>query len=439
MLDIKFIRENSAELKKAIENKNIDLDLDRLLSLDRERVKMMQEIEDLQSQKNKINEEIQKAEDKKAVIEKGKEIKEKLSRLEPLGEKVQKEFEDLMTKVPTIPSEDTPIGRDSSENVEIEKWGEIAQFPFAPKTHIQIAKDLDIIDFDRGAKVAGYRGYYMKNEGALLQMALMMFALEKLIQKGFVPIIPPTLVKEFVLCGTGYFSGRNFNPEVDEIYKIENIDKTEDGVANKENKFLVGTAEPSLLAYYANEILDASKLPVKFCGFSQCYRSEIGSYGKDTKGLYRVHEFMKVEQVCLTENNVEQSNKMHLEMVEISKEIHRELGLPYRVLSICTGDMSAGKYKMFDLEAWMPGMNRWGETGSASNFLDWQARRLNVKYKDADGKNKFVYMINNTAIPSPRMIISILENYQQADGSVVIPEVLRKWMPGGVEKIEAKK
>ncbi|KKQ22068.1 MAG: Serine-tRNA ligase [Candidatus Moranbacteria bacterium GW2011_GWF2_37_11] len=323
MLDIKFIRENSAELKKAIENKNIDLDLERLLNLDKERVKMMQEIEELQAQKNKINEEIQKSKDKKSVIEKGKEIKEKLSRLEPLGEKLQKEFEDLMIKVPTIPSEDTPIGKDSSENVEIEKWGEIVQFTFAPKTHIQIAKDLDIIDFDRGAKVAGYRGYYMKNEGALLQMALMMFALEKLIQKGFVPIIPPTLVKEFVLCGTGYFSGRNFNPEIDEIYKIENIDKTEDG-----NKFLVGTAEPSLLAYYANEILDASKLPVKFCGFSQCYRSEIGSYGKDTKGLYRVHEFMKVEQICMTENNIEQSNKMHLEMVEISKELHRELGLP---------------------------------------------------------------------------------------------------------------
>ncbi len=439
MLDIKFIRENSAELKKAIENKNIDLDLERLLILDKERVKMMQEIEDLQFQKNKINEEIQKAKDKKAVIEKGKEVKEKLSRLEPLIEKVQKEFESLMTKVPTIPSVDTPIGKDSSENVEIEKWGEVAQFTFVPKTHIEIAKDLDIIDFDRGAKVAGYRGYYMKNEGALLQMALMMFALEKLVQKGFVPIIPPTLVKEFVLFGTGYFSGKNFNPEVDEIYKIENIEKMEDGKANRENKFLVGTAEPSLLAYYANDILDVSKLPVKFCGFSQCYRSEIGSYGKDTKGLYRVHEFMKVEQVCMTENDVEQSNKAHLEMVEISKELHRELGLPYRVLSICTGDMSAGKYKMFDLEAWMPGMNRWGETGSASNFLDWQSRRLNVKYKEADGRNKFVHMINNTAIPSPRMIISILENYQQADGSVVIPEVLRKWMPGGAEKIEAKK
>ncbi|TSD01805.1 MAG: seryl-tRNA synthetase [Parcubacteria group bacterium Athens0714_25] len=438
MLDIKFIRENSQELKKAIENKNINLDLDRLLEMDRERVKMMQEIEELQAQKNKINEDMQRAEDKKSVIERGKEVKEKLLRLEPLLEKTQKNFDDMMVKVPNIPSEDTPVGRDEKDNVEIEKSGEILKFDFEPKTHIEIAKDLDIIDFERGAKVAGYRGYYMKNEGASLQMALMMFTLEKLVQKGFAPIIPPTLVKEFVLFGTGYFSGKNFDPEVDEIYKIENIDKNEEGGINKENKFLVGTAEPSLLAYYANEILDESQLPVKFCGFSQCYRSEIGSYGKDTKGLYRVHEFMKVEQVCLTKNNIDDSNKMHLEMVEISKELHRDLGLPYRVLSICTGDMSAGKYKMFDLEAWMPGMNRWGETGSASNFLDWQARRLNVRYKNSEGKKNFVHMINNTAIPSPRIIIAILENYQQQDGSVIIPEALRKWMPNNMEKIEKK-
>ncbi|MCK9379009.1 MAG: serine--tRNA ligase [Candidatus Moranbacteria bacterium] len=438
MLDIKFIRENSQELKRAIENKKVDLDLDRLLEMDKERVKMMQEIEELQAQKNKINEEIQKAEDKKSVIERGKEVKERLSRLEPLLEKTQNDFDEMMVKVPNIPSKDTPIGRDESENVEIEKSGEIPKFDFEPKTHIEVAKDLDIIDFERGAKVSGYRGYYMKNEGASLQMALMMFTLEKLIQKGFTPIIPPTLVKEFVLFGTGYFSGKKFNPEMDEIYKIENVEKNEEGKINRENKFLVGTAEPSLLAYYANEILDESQLPVKFCGFSQCYRSEIGSYGKDTKGLYRVHEFMKVEQVCLTKNNIDDSNKMHLEMVEISKELHRELGLPYRVLSICTGDMSAGKYKMFDLETWMPGMNRWGETGSASNFLDWQARRLNVRYKDDEGKKNFVHMINNTAIPSPRIVIAILENYQQKDGSVVIPKVLRRWMPNNIEKIEKK-
>jgi seryl-tRNA synthetase len=275
----------------------------------------------------------------------------------------------------------------------------------------------------------------MKNEGASLQMALMMYALDQLIQKGFTLMIPPTLVKEYVLFGSGYFAGKNFNEEVDEVYKIANKEIEADGKSNKEDKFLIGTAEPSLLAYHSKEVLDKKQLPLKFCGFSPCYRSEIGSYGKDTKGLYRVHEFMKVEQVCLCEANVTEAEKIHQEMLEISKEFHRALGLPYRVLEICTGDMSAGKYRMYDLEVWMPSRNGYGETGSASNFLDWQARRLDVKYKDDNGDKKYVYMLNNTAIPSPRFIIAILENFQQADGSVVIPEILRKYMPGNIDRI----
>lgn len=279
----------------------------------------------------------------------------------------------------------------------------------------------------------------MKNEGANLQMALMMYAMEKLVQKGFTPMIPPTLVKENVLFGSGYFAGKNFDEKEDEIYKIENKDIEADGSSNKENKFLIGTAEPSLLAYHSGEILEEQSLPLKFCGFSPCYRSEIGSYGKDTKGLYRVHEFMKVEQVCLCEANVEKAEKLHKEMLEISKELHRDMGLPYRVLEICTGDMSAGKYRMFDMEVWMPSRDGYGETGSASNFLDWQSRRLNVKYKDAKGDKKHVFMLNNTAIPSPRFIIAILENFQQADGSVLIPKVLQKYMHGGITKIEVKK
>ena len=371
-------------------------------------------------------------------IKEGKNIKEEIANLENKFKKIEDDYFTLMVKVPTIPSDDTPIGKDESENVEIEKWGEATKFNFKPKSHIEIAKNLDLLDFERGVKVAGYRGYYVKNEAASLQMALMMFALKKLIAKGFTPMIPPTLIREYALFGSGYFSGKTFNSEVDEIYKIENVNKDADGKSVKENKFLVGTAEPSLLAYYSGETLNENQLPVKLCGFSQCYRSEIGSYGKDTKGLYRVHEFMKVEQVCFTKNNVEDSNKMHLEMVEISKEFHEALNIPYRVLSICTGDMSAGKYKMFDLEAWMPSRDSYGETGSASNFLDWQSRRLNVKYKDKEGNKKFVHMINNTAIPSPRFIIAILENYQQEDGSVVIPEVLRKYMPNNMKVIKNK-
>ncbi len=259
-----------------------------------------------------------------------------------------------------------------------------------------------------------------------------------MIEKGFSPMIPPTLVKGNALFGTGYFKGKEYDSEVDEVYEVASGDKEQDGKSSKEKKFLVGTAEPSLLAYFGDEVLRQEQLPIKVAGYSQCYRSEIGSYGKDTKGLYRVHEFMKVEQVVLMAADVEESIKMHDAMLEMSKEIHAELGLPYRVLKICSGDMSAGKFRAFDIEAWMPSRNAYGETGSASNFLDWQARRLNVKYVDKEGNKKYVYMLNNTVLPSPRPFIAILENFQQADGSVVIPEVLRKWMPGGIEKIERK-
>jgi seryl-tRNA synthetase len=322
--------------------------------------------------------------------------------------------------------------------VEIGKFGKIPEFSFPIKDHIQIGKDLDILDLEKGAEVAGYRGYYVKNEGVSLMMAMMMYALNKMIEKGYMPMIPPTLVKGNALFGTGYFKGLEYNSEIDEVYQVASGEKEANGASSKEKKFLVGTAEPSLLAYYTDEILKEEQLPIKACGYSQCYRSEIGSYGKDVRGLYRVHEFMKIEQVVLMAADADESIKMHDYMFDISKEIHEELGLPYRVLQICTGDMSAGKYRAFDIEAWMPGLNRWGETGSASNFTDWQARRLNVKYVDKNGEKKYVYMLNNTVLPSPRPFVAILENYQQADGSVVIPEVLRKYMPGNMKIIKRK-
>jgi seryl-tRNA synthetase len=260
-------------------------------------------------------------------------------------------------------------------------------------------------------------------------MGIMMYAVNKMVEKGFKPMIPPTLVKEFVLFGTGYFKGTDYDPEVDEIYEIATTDKEATGEKSAEKKFLVGTSEPSLLAYYSDEVLKADQLPIRNAGYSQCYRSEIGSYGKDVKGMYRVHEFMKVEQVVLAEADIEASSKLQEEMVAISGEMHQELGLPYRRLAICTGDLSAGKYKQYDTEAWLPGMNRWAETGSASNFLDWQSRRLNIKYVDAKtGEKKYVYMLNNTALPSPRVFVAILENYQTKDGKVMVPEVLQKYV-----------
>lgn len=441
MLDIKFIKENVEEIKKAAKNKSINFDADELLSVYGEKIKLMQEIEQLLALKNDLNEMIKSSADeneRKEIIEKGKEIKTKLEVKDPQYKKVEETFNTLMVQVPNIVSQDTPVGKDDRENVEAEKWGEISKFDFPVKDHIQIGKELNILDLEKGTKVAGFRGYYLKNEGVSLVMALMMYAINKMIEKGYAPMIPPTLVKGNALFGTGYFKGLEYDSEVDEVYQVASKDKEASGESSKEKKFLVGTAEPSLLAYYSDEVLKEEDLPIKVCGFSQCYRSEIGSYGKDTKGLYRVHEFMKVEQVVLMAADVEESIKMHETMFAISKEIHEELGLPYRVLQICTGDMSAGKFRAYDIEAWMPSRNGYGETGSASNFTDWQARRLNVKYVDKNGEKKHVFMLNNTVLPSPRPFIAILENFQQADGSVVIPEVLRKYMPGNIEKISRK-
>lgn len=441
MLDIKFIRENKEKVKEAIKNKKINLNLEELLKFDEKRVGLMQSIEELSAGKNRLNELMKKADDdaqRKDIIDQGIVIKEKISKLEPEYSEVKKEFDSLMAMVPTIPSDDTPIGRDDSGNVEVYQYGEKSKFDFVPKTHIELAESLNIIDFDKGSKVSGYRGYYLKNEGASLVMALMMYAMQKMISKGFEPMIPPTLIKGFPLFGSGYFKGEEYDPEVDNIYQIATSDKEVDGQASKERKFLIGTAEPSLLSYFSDEVLSEDDLPIRVCGFSQCYRSEIGDYGKDNKGLYRVHEFMKVEQVIVSKADIEESTKLQEEMIAISEEVHRELGLPYRKLQICTGDMSPGKYRAFDLEAWMPGLNRWGETGSASNFVDWQARRLNIKYKDKDGNKKYAYLLNNTVLPSVRPFIAILENFQQSDGSVIIPEVLRKFMPNNIERIEKK-
>jgi len=433
MLDIKFIRENKEKIKEAAKNKHVKVDIDRLLEIDETRRELKTKNDELQAKRNKLAKDAKGQRPTAEQVEEGKKLKMESSQVEEELKKTDKEYFDLMVKVPTIPSPDTPIGKDDSENVEVYKWGEPTKFNFAPKDYLTLAKDLDLIDIERGTKVAGYRGYFVKNEAVMLQMGLMMFALERLISKGFTPMIPPTLIREFALFGSGYFSGKEYNPQVDEIYKIANDEVLEDGTVKKENKFLVGTAEPSLLAYYANEVLSEKDLPMKICGFSQCYRSEIGSYGKDTKGIYRVHEFMKVEQICICKADVEESNKLQEEMIGISKELHQDLGLPFRQLQICTGDMSAGKYRQYDLEAWMPSRNSYGETGSCSSFLDWQSRRLNVKYKANDGKNKFVYMLNNTALPSVRPMIAILENYQQKDGSIIVPEVLRKWV--GKERI----
>lgn len=445
MLDINFIKDNSAKIKEAVKNKNIDLNIDELLKINDRRCLLQVEIEELRSKRNKLAEAGKVGKPSEEQIGEGKKIKNKIAELEKELKSVQEKYLSLMVIVPTIPSADTPIGKSGDDNIEIGKWGKAPEFKFKPKDHIEIAEDLDLIDFKKGVKVAGYRGYYLKNQGARLAMSLMVYAFNKMIEKGYRPFIPPTLVKEFALFGSGYFKGTEYDNRVDEIYQIAVPDKEADpstgsqssrsfggqaGQAdseNKEKKFLIGTSEPSLLAYFSDEVLKEEDLPVRICGFSPCYRSEIGSYGKDTKGLYRVHEFMKVEQVIICKADVEESEKLQEEMVSISKEMLEELGFYYRQLQICTGDMAPGKYRAFDLETWLPGSNRWAETGSASNFLDWQARRLNVKYLDKNGGKKYVYMLNNTALASPRPLMAILETFQTKKGTVKIPRVLRKF------------
>ncbi len=438
MLDIKYILKNKELIKKSAQLKKIDLDIDYLVEVYKKRKELINKKELINQKRNALAKLGKRSKPDAENIKKGKELKNKLTALEEEITKLDKLYFDLMAKVPLPPSEDTPVGDSENDNIEVLKWGNIPKFNFKIRDHIELAEKLDLIDFARGVKVAGYRGYYIKNDLALLQLGLMHYALKKVAAKGYRPFIPPTIVRSFALFGSGYFSSSTYNEDIDEIYKIANKEKESDGKIKTEEKFLIGTAEPSLLAYYADEILNERDLPLRLSGFSPCYRSEIGSYGRDTKGLYRVHEFMKVEMVSITPADVETSDRIQEEMISIAREMHEELNLPYRQLQICTGDLSVGKRRQYDLEVWLPSRNAYGETGSASNFLDWQSRRLNVRYKTKAGEKKYVYMLNSTALPTPRITIAILENYQQADGSIKVPEVLQIYVGKKVIKNENK-
>ena len=425
MLDVNFIRENPEKVKDACKKKGIDLDIDRLLEIDKKRRECLQALEDMRAQKNKANKEIQKAtgeKEKSAIILKMRELDTNSDRLTNDFQELDKEFQRLILSVPNIPSEDVPVGPDDKSNREVEKWGRVPKFNFKIKDHIQLGKDLDLIDTEAGVKTAGFRGYYLKNEAVLLHLALLWYTINRMRKEGFELFVPPTLVREFALIGSGHFP---FG--YDEVYQIGNPSKLASGEVVKEPLFLAGTAEPSLLAYYSDKILDEKNLPIKMCGISQCYRSEIGSYGKDTRGLYRVHEFTKVEQIVICRADIKESNKWLEEMLRIAREIVKDLKLPHRVVINSTGDMGAGKYKMYDIETWMPSRNAYGETHSDSNLTDWQTRRLNIRYRGKEGKTKFAYALNNTVIASPRILIAILENYQQKDGSVKVPKVLQKY------------
>jgi len=408
MLSIDFIRQNKELVKKEAVEKQLDPKVvDQLLAIDEERRELIQKIEVLRQQR--------KTASQKRDIETGKKIKEELGKLESELKKKEEEYKNLMLLVPNISSPDTPL-----EDKEIYRWGKKPKFNFPPLSHLELGEKLDLIDLEKGAQTAGFRGYYLKNEAAQLHFALLFYAWQKIISKGFTPLLVPTILREFALLGSGHFPfGR------EDIYQIANPGKLESGKSISEPLFLAGTAEPSLLAYFANETLKEEDLPVKVCGWTQCYRSEVGSYGRDTQGIYRIHEFMKVEQVVLCPDDEKVSDEWLEKMRIYSEEILRDLKLPYRVIQVGKKEMGAGKRKMYDLETWMPSRQGYGETHSDSNLTDWQARRLNIKYKTKKGEIKFVHCLNNTVLASPRILIAVLENFQQKDGSILIPKVLQ--------------
>jgi len=425
MLDIKFIRENVDIVQDAANNKNIVINVDELLKLDKKRTQLLVEIEDIRRQRNENTDEIKEVGGKppKELVDRGIEYKKQLAKLEPTYREVDEAYMDLMYKVPNIPSKDTPIGKDEDENVPTDYYGVKPEFNFELKDHIELAKIHDLVDFDRGVKVHGFRGYFLKNELAAMHLGLMMHSMQIMIKNGYTPTIAPAIVKEDAMWHSGMFPfGR------DDVFEIANGTEDEKGEKTKTKFFLAGTAEVPLVSMHSGETFENLDQPKKYVGFSPCYRGEVGSYGKDTKGLYRVHEFMKIEQVVICEADYEVSTKLQEEMIGISHEILDSLGLHYRDLFICTGDMGAGKYRMFDIETWMPSRDGYGETHSASNITDWQARRANIRYKTKDGKKKHVFMLNNTALASPRILIAILENFQQKNGSIVVPEVLRPYV-----------
>ena len=407
MLDIKFIRDNLDLCKTAAKNKNREVEWNTLLSLDDKRRELIGKAEKLRAERNQISNKGQETRDTR-----GKELKQELKMIEEELRSTEEKFDLLMLTVPNIPDKSVPVGKDASGNVEVKKWGKISKFGFEPKDHIELAKALDLIDFERGAKVGGSRAYFLKNELALLEMAVISYVFQKLVKKGYTPMTAPSLVKEFTLFGVGQFPwGR------DEVYHLE-----------KDDQYLAGTAEQTVTAYYSDEVLDESDLPKKIVAFSPCFRREAGSYGKDTRGVYRVHQFNKVEQVIISKNDMNTSFTLHEELLANAEEILQDLELPYRVMLMCTGDMGEPQVKKYDIETWMPGRKSYGETMSNSVMGDFQARRLKIRYKTKDGKMLFVHTLNNTAIASPRILIAILENYQQKDGSIVIPKVLQPYI-----------
>jgi len=398
----------------AAKKKHIDVDIDRLLSVDDSRRELMSKLEDKRALQNAASKEIATAgdpEEREAKIKTMGDVKEAIQAIEAKLKPVMEEWQSLMLQVPQIPDMTVPDGTSDADNEEVKVWGEPTKFSFDAKDHVKIMTDLNMVDFERGSKVHGFRGYYLLGDGARLSYAIWNYAMDFFGEKGFIPMLPPTIVRKPNLFGTGHLPN-----EAEDLYFTQDDD------------VLIGTSEVSVMGYHSDEVLEAEQLPLKYIGFSPCYRREAGSHGKDVKGLIRVHEFYKVEQVMLCQASHEESVKWHDWINRNTEEFIESLGIPYHTVVNCGGDLGQGQVKKYDIELWVPKEETYREISSASYFHDFQTRRFNIRYKDSEGKLRYAHSLNCTAIPTPRILVSLIENFQQADGSVAIPEPLQMYI-----------
>jgi seryl-tRNA synthetase len=418
MLDLQFIRDNLGQVKENCRNRNVQADLDRLVELDDQHRRLAQEIQALQQRRNELEKQTPKEKDaakKQALIQEGRKLREQVAGLEKEAEKIQTDERKIRLLVPNMSHPEAPVGTTAADNRVIKLWGEPRRFDFPVKDHVALAEALDMVDFNAGALVAGQKFYFLKNEAALLELALVNYAFGMLLREGYMPILTPDVARSEVLEGIGFIPR---GPET-QIYSLENTDLC-----------LIATAEITLGGMHRDQILDELQLPIKYVGLSHCFRTEAGAPGRDTRGLYRVHQFTKVEMFVFC--TPDQSETIHRELLDIEEKIFQGLELPYQVIDTCTGDLGGPAYRKFDLEAWMPGRGKGGEYGevtSTSNCTDYQARRLMVRYRvPAQKGTRFVHTLNGTAVAVPRALVAILENNQQADGSIIVPKALRQWV-----------
>ena len=414
MLSRQFIREHPDEVREAARKKRVDLPLDRLLALDARVEDLKRELQGRREESNRVSKSTGKAApgERATLVERGRVLREEIRVLEDDLRALEAELHDLLLRVPNIPDPSVPEGADESANLPVTYWGEPPRFEVPPRDHVALMERLGMLDVERGAKVAGSRSYILKGAGALLEMALVQFAMDRLVARGFTPLIVPALVREFCLVGSGQFpSGR------EQTYELP-----------ADDVFLSGTAEVAMIGMHAEEILPFDTLPIRYVALSPCFRREAGSYGRDVKGIMRVHQFTKVEQFVIGPAEGAASLAMLDSLLANAEELLQALEIPYRVVLVCTGDMGDGKVKMYDIESWVPSENRYRETHSDSFLGEWQARRVNLRYRGADGKVRFAHTLNNTALASPRIMIPLLENHQQPDGSVRIPTALRPYL-----------